>query len=155
MILFITPEMLVEVWNPLGIWWLMEVFWHKIIFSCFILSWALSEFPFFFLFIGHTGDRLNFETLSGTLIVRREGQQLVMDFPSNEATTLTKEEDQHLAQLVAASCGGVQAKEVLLCRTLKYLLIRLHDSCSRSAETSGRNKLKVHSDVPQLSSFYW
>lgn len=70
-----------------------------------------------------------------------------MDFPSNEATALTKEEDQDLASLVAASCDGLQAKEVLLCRTLKYLLIRLHDSCSRSAKAIGKNKLKVHSDV--------
>lgn len=81
--------------------------------------------------LGHAGDRLDFDTLSGTLTVRRDGQQLVMDFPRNEATTLAKEEDQCLAPLVAASCGGLKAKEVLLCRTLKYLLIRLQDSYSR------------------------
>lgn len=70
-----------------------------------------------------------------------------MDFPRNEATNLTKEEDQHLAPLVAATRGKMQVKEVLLCRTLKYLLICLHDSCSRSAEATANSELKMHNGV--------
>lgn len=81
--------------------------------------------------LGHSGGRLDFETLSGTLTVRKDGNQIVMDFPINEATALNDDEAQRLAPLVAAVCGGLQIKEVLLSRTLKYLLICLHDSCSR------------------------
>ncbi|MPD01024.1 Phenazine biosynthesis-like domain-containing protein [Portunus trituberculatus] len=53
-----------------------------------------------------------------------------MDFPNNEATSLTDEEAQRLKPLVAATCSGMAVQEVLLCRTLKYLLVRLSDSYS-------------------------
>ncbi|KAK8388086.1 hypothetical protein O3P69_020166 [Scylla paramamosain] len=80
--------------------------------------------------LGHSGGQVDFETLSGTLTVRKDGDQIVMDFPNNEATSLTDEEAQRLKSLVIATCSGMTVQEVLLCRTLKYLLVRLDDCYS-------------------------
>lgn len=38
--------------------------------------------------LDHAGDRIDFETRSGRLTVRRDGERLVMDFPANPATPL-------------------------------------------------------------------
>ncbi|XP_055745770.1 phenazine biosynthesis-like domain-containing protein 2 isoform X2 [Salvelinus fontinalis] len=64
-----------------------------------------------------------FETLSGELYVRQQGESIVMDFPLNKPTPV-------------AAVGDQPVQEVCLCATTKMLMVRLPDSCDRSVLTS-------------------
>ncbi|XP_066535531.1 phenazine biosynthesis-like domain-containing protein [Hoplias malabaricus] len=74
-----------------------------------------------------------FETLSGQLRVRQHGESLVMDFPLNkpEVQDLNK-----FNKLLKAAVGDLPVQEVCYCKTTKKLLVRLADTCQRSALTS-------------------
>ncbi|XP_069943471.1 phenazine biosynthesis-like domain-containing protein isoform X2 [Cherax quadricarinatus] len=81
--------------------------------------------------LGNPSSQLEFETLSGVLVVRKEGSNIVMDFPSNPPVSLTPEQEKQLAPLVQVASGGLRLHTVLISHTLKYLLVCLHHSYSR------------------------
>ncbi|XP_048248434.1 phenazine biosynthesis-like domain-containing protein 1 [Haliotis rufescens] len=73
-------------------------------------------------------DRIVFKTLSGDLIVKREGLSIHMDFPVG--TTVKEDQSQH--EQIVASLGDVSGvSDIVYCDSLRYLLIRLHDGWSR------------------------
>ncbi|XP_071105121.1 phenazine biosynthesis-like domain-containing protein 1 [Haliotis cracherodii] len=73
-------------------------------------------------------DRIVFKTLSGDLIVKREGQSIHMDFPVG--TTVKEDQSQH--EEIVASLGDISGvSDIVYCDSLRYLLIRLHDGWSR------------------------
>eukprot|EP00916_Digyalum_oweni_P002613 GHVL01004745.1.p1 GENE.GHVL01004745.1~~GHVL01004745.1.p1 ORF type:complete len:297 (+),score=6.75 GHVL01004745.1:62-952(+) len=90
---------------------------------------TLASAAVLFYEIGNTSDKITFETLSGELVVRRDGDHLLMDFP----TGLT----QHR---IAADYDGVikalgvlpGVQDVTWCPSLSYLLVRLNDGWTRA-----------------------
>ncbi|XP_041715363.2 phenazine biosynthesis-like domain-containing protein isoform X3 [Coregonus clupeaformis] len=75
-----------------------------------------------------------FETLSGELYVRQQGESIVMDFPLNKPTPLQGLNE--FKDIVKAAVGDQPVQEVCLCGTTKMLMVRLADSCDRSVLTS-------------------
>ncbi|XP_050982228.1 phenazine biosynthesis-like domain-containing protein [Labeo rohita] len=76
---------------------------------------------------------LEFETMSGELYVRRDEESLIMDFPLNTP----KPQDQHeIKDLLKAAVGNVPIQDVCFNPKTSNLLIRLADTCDRSALTS-------------------
>ncbi|XP_046348575.2 phenazine biosynthesis-like domain-containing protein isoform X2 [Haliotis rufescens] len=79
-------------------------------------------------------DRIVFKTLSGDLIVQREGQSIHMDFPVG--TTVKEDQSQH--EQIVASLGDVSGiSDIVYCDSLRYLLVRLHDGWSRGPPGDG------------------
>ncbi|KAG7462942.1 hypothetical protein MATL_G00190110 [Megalops atlanticus] len=76
---------------------------------------------------------LVFETLSGELNVRLCGQSIVMDFPLHKPVVLDPAE---VKDLIKATVGDLSIQDVCYCTVTKKLLVRLSDSCDRSALTS-------------------
>ncbi|XP_041744448.1 phenazine biosynthesis-like domain-containing protein isoform X2 [Coregonus clupeaformis] len=77
--------------------------------------------------------KMVFETLSGELYVRQQGESIVMDFPLNKPTSLGLNE---FKDIVNAAVGDQPVQEVCLCGTTKKLMVRLADNCDRSVLTS-------------------
>ncbi|XP_073690097.1 phenazine biosynthesis-like domain-containing protein [Garra rufa] len=76
---------------------------------------------------------LAFETLSGELYVRQDEESIIMDFHLNKPNP----QDQHeIKELLKAVVGDVPIQDVCFSPTTEYLLIRLADTCDRSALTS-------------------
>lgn len=77
--------------------------------------------------------KLEFQTLSGTLLARKEGDLILLDFPENEPVSLTSEEERELSPLVEAALGEAKgkARTVSISRALKYLMVQVDDSCTR------------------------
>ncbi|XP_048865035.1 phenazine biosynthesis-like domain-containing protein isoform X1 [Brienomyrus brachyistius] len=69
---------------------------------------------------------LTFETLSGELHVKMDGDALVMDFPLNKPTM---QDPNEVKDLIKAAVGELPVQEVQYCRAISKLLIRLSDSC--------------------------
>ncbi|XP_020336457.1 phenazine biosynthesis-like domain-containing protein 2 [Oncorhynchus kisutch] len=74
-----------------------------------------------------------FETLSGELYVRQQGESIVMDFPLNKPTPVGLNE---FKDIVKAAVGDQPVQEVCLCAITKMLMVCLADSCDRSVLTS-------------------
>lgn len=81
--------------------------------------------------LGNTNARLEFDTKSGVLVARRDGTLITLDFPANPPRPLDPAEEAQLAGLLKVASGGLPVSQVLLSRTSKKLLVRLHQSCSR------------------------
>lgn len=64
-------------------------------------------------------------------MARRDGTLITLDFPANPPQPLEPEEEVQLAGLLKVASGGLPVSQVLLSRTNKKLLVRLHQSCSR------------------------
>ncbi|XP_068213710.1 phenazine biosynthesis-like domain-containing protein 2 [Palaemon carinicauda] len=94
---------------------------------------TLASSHVIFSCLGNKNKEIKFETLSGVLVVRREDNQLVMDFPANPAVALDSKQTPLLAPLVEASTTTLRTKvqDVKLCSAIKYLLIRFNDSVTR------------------------
>ncbi|XP_050982226.1 phenazine biosynthesis-like domain-containing protein isoform X2 [Labeo rohita] len=72
---------------------------------------------------------LVFETMSGELYVRQHEESLIMDFPLNTPNP----QDQHeIKDLLKAAVGDLPIHEVCYNPTIKYLMVRLADTCDRS-----------------------
>ncbi|RUR39324.1 PhzF family phenazine biosynthesis protein [Vreelandella populi] len=56
--------------------------------------------------LGYSADTLHFETRSGVLTVRREGDELAMDFPAKTLAPLDMRDD------VAVALGGIEIEEL-------------------------------------------
>ncbi|XP_028845385.1 phenazine biosynthesis-like domain-containing protein 1 isoform X2 [Denticeps clupeoides] len=74
-----------------------------------------------------------FETLSGDLCVRQNGESLVMDFPLNKPIPLDPHE---FTNLIQVALGDLVPQDVRYCHATKKLLVRLADTCDRSVLTS-------------------
>ncbi|XP_064604692.1 phenazine biosynthesis-like domain-containing protein 1 isoform X1 [Liolophura sinensis] len=72
---------------------------------------------------------ITFETLSGELIVRRDGDFLEMDFPTGTIQPENTADHQSLLKALLGNSDAVE--EVVLCEALKYLLVRLKDGWTR------------------------
>lgn len=81
--------------------------------------------------LGNSNTRLEFETKSGTLVARRDGRHIILDFPANPPEPLSAPEEARLAELLKVASGGFSVSQVLLSRTTKKLLVRLHPSYTR------------------------
>ncbi|XP_048865041.1 phenazine biosynthesis-like domain-containing protein 1 [Brienomyrus brachyistius] len=73
---------------------------------------------------------LTFETLSGELHVKMDGDALVMDFPLNKPTM---QDPNEVKDLIKAAVGELPVQELRYCRAISELLICLSDSCDRAA----------------------
>lgn len=76
---------------------------------------------------------VEFETLSGKLYVRQEGEFIVMDFPLEKPVP---KEAQEYKDIIKATVGDHPVQDVFLCTTIKEILICLDDTCDRSVLTS-------------------
>ncbi|KAL0964690.1 hypothetical protein UPYG_G00327620 [Umbra pygmaea] len=74
-----------------------------------------------------------FETHSGELSVRKQGESLVMNFPLNKPTPMALNE---FNDIVKVAVGDHPVQEICLCGTTKKLMVRLADNCDRSVLTS-------------------
>ncbi|XP_067115282.1 phenazine biosynthesis-like domain-containing protein 1 [Osmerus mordax] len=74
-----------------------------------------------------------FETLSGELYVRQQGDLIVMDFPLEKPIPQVAKD---FKDLIKATVGDHPVQEVFFCTTIKEILICLDDTCDRSALTS-------------------
>ncbi|XP_017571293.1 phenazine biosynthesis-like domain-containing protein 1 isoform X1 [Pygocentrus nattereri] len=81
----------------------------------------------------NTNPVVVFETLSGELRVRQHGESLVMDFPLNKPEVQDRNKHKNLLKAVV---GDLPVQDVYYCKTTKKLLVRLADTCDRSALTS-------------------
>ncbi|XP_066989899.1 phenazine biosynthesis-like domain-containing protein 2 [Macrobrachium rosenbergii] len=79
--------------------------------------------------LGNTRDEIEFETLGGTLKVRRDGKMLVMDFPSNPPEVVDPEPEV-FRKIVDACTVDLKDRVKEICYTprAKYILVRLDDS---------------------------
>ncbi|KAJ3592796.1 hypothetical protein NHX12_005135 [Muraenolepis orangiensis] len=73
-----------------------------------------------------------FETKSGDLSVSQCGERTVMDFPLNAPT---RQDPDEFKDIVKAAVGHLPVQDVYLSPSTKKLLIRLADTCDRSALT--------------------
>ncbi|XP_061084879.1 phenazine biosynthesis-like domain-containing protein [Conger conger] len=78
---------------------------------------------------------LVFETLSGELCVRLHGDSIVMDFPLHKPVA---QDPSEVKNIVTATVGGLSVQDLCYSAETKKLLVRLSDSCDRSALTSLR-----------------
>ncbi|XP_066534913.1 phenazine biosynthesis-like domain-containing protein 1 isoform X2 [Hoplias malabaricus] len=78
----------------------------------------------------NTNTEVVFKTLSGELRVRQRGESLVMDFPLSKPEVQDQSE---YKDILKAAVGDMDIKEVCLSETSKKLLVRLTDTCDRSA----------------------
>jgi len=76
---------------------------------------------------GNTSDVLMFETLSGTLSARKEGDKIVLNFPIDEPAPADGYDT-----LVKATIGDLPFEEVLFASALRMVVIRLKDGTDRS-----------------------
>nr|XP_006630505.1 PREDICTED: phenazine biosynthesis-like domain-containing protein isoform X1 [Lepisosteus oculatus] len=72
---------------------------------------------------------LVFETLSGELYARREGNRIVLDFPIYKPTV---QDPNEVKELIESAAGEVAVQDVRYCAVTKKLLVRLPDTCDRS-----------------------
>ncbi|CAL8243484.1 unnamed protein product [Lota lota] len=73
-----------------------------------------------------------FETKSGDLSVTQCGERIVMDFPLNPPT---RQDPNDFKDIIKAAIGNLPVQDVCLSPSTKKLLIRLADTCERSALT--------------------
>ncbi|XP_071547372.1 phenazine biosynthesis-like domain-containing protein 1 [Panulirus ornatus] len=81
--------------------------------------------------LGNTNSQLEFETQSGVLVARKNGRDILLDFPGNPPAPLTAEQETQLSPLLQVVTGGLPVGQLLISHTTKKLLVRLHHSCTR------------------------
>ncbi|KAL5018824.1 hypothetical protein ScPMuIL_004546 [Solemya velum] len=90
---------------------------------------TLASAAILFNKLGNTSEELTFKTLSGDLKARREGDGIMMDFP----TGLTEKRSlEDYSDLIQAFDTLPPVEEISYCSSLKYLLIRIKDGFTRS-----------------------
>ncbi|XP_042204586.1 phenazine biosynthesis-like domain-containing protein [Homarus americanus] len=81
--------------------------------------------------LGNCRTHVEFETLSGVLVARKDSDNIVLDFPANTPVPLTPHQDTQLGPLLRVATDGLQVQQMMLSHTTKKLLVRLHHSCTR------------------------
>ncbi|RXG61215.1 hypothetical protein Avbf_08624, partial [Armadillidium vulgare] len=85
-----------------------------------------------FNILGNTSDSIAFETLSGTLWVKKHEDGISMDFPLNKPEPLTENQQEKYRKLINAVTGNKKVKETLLSKSSEKLMIRLEDYYTRT-----------------------
>ncbi|KAL7641717.1 UNVERIFIED_CONTAM: hypothetical protein RMT77_007590 [Armadillidium vulgare] len=85
-----------------------------------------------FNIFGNTSDSIAFETLSGTLWVKKHEDGISMDFPLNKPEPLTENQQEKYRKLINAVTGNKKVKETLLSKSSEKLMIRLEDYYTRT-----------------------
>ncbi|RXG61217.1 putative isomerase [Armadillidium vulgare] len=85
-----------------------------------------------FNILGNTSDSIAFETLSGTLWVKKHPDGISMDFPLNKPEPLTVNQQEKYRKLINAVTGNKKVKETLLSKSSEKLMIRLEDYYTRT-----------------------
>ncbi|WP_374949118.1 PhzF family phenazine biosynthesis protein [Mucilaginibacter sp.] len=99
---------------------------------------TLASAHILFTELGYADDVINFETLkAGALVVKREGEKYVMDFPSRPSFAAD------LPEGLVAALGGSKPKEVL--RSRDYVLV--YDN-----EDDIRNMVPDHSALAKIDT---
>lgn len=65
------------------------------------------------------------------LVARKDGSNIILDFPENPPEPLTAEQRTDLDVLVKGVVNDLHIDTVLLSHTTKKLLVKLHASCTR------------------------
>ncbi|XP_014827596.1 PREDICTED: phenazine biosynthesis-like domain-containing protein [Poecilia mexicana] len=94
---------------------------------------TLASAAVLFQYENNVNPTVVFETRSGDLGVSKRKEGYIMDFPLNPPT---KKDHNDFKDVIKAAVGNHPVQEVLLSRDTKKLMIRLSDSCERSALTS-------------------
>ncbi|XP_042862252.1 phenazine biosynthesis-like domain-containing protein [Penaeus japonicus] len=81
--------------------------------------------------LGNKSSRIEFKTKSGLLVARKDGSNIILDFPANPPEPLTAEQRTDLDVLVKGVVNDLLVDTVLLSHTTKKLLVKLHSSCTR------------------------
>ncbi|XP_063604521.1 phenazine biosynthesis-like domain-containing protein 1 [Penaeus indicus] len=81
--------------------------------------------------LGNRNNRLEFKTMSGVLVARKDGSNIILDFPENPPEPLTAQQRTDLDVLVKGVVNDLHVDTVLLSHTTKKLLVKLHSSCTR------------------------
>lgn len=81
--------------------------------------------------LGNKNKQIQFETMSGVLLARKSGENIVLDFPANPPEELHPTLKADLANLVKALVGDMVLKELRISHKTKKLLLRLDDSYTR------------------------
>lgn len=90
---------------------------------------TLASAAVLFYEIGNTSPSITFETLSGDLIVKKDGDFISMDFPLGK-TQKRKVDDYDAVSEAFGHFPGVQ--DAYWCESLKYLLLRFTDGWTMS-----------------------
>lgn len=90
---------------------------------------TLASAAVFFYKLNNVNESITFDTLSGPLIVRRQGDSLSMNFPLAPTENKTLAEYEKLIKSLGAVLG---VQEVRWCPSLRYVLVRLQDGMTRS-----------------------
>lgn len=83
-----------------------------------------------FQYENNVNTKLVFETRSGELSVTRDGDNCIMDFPLNPPSPADPHE---FRDIIKTAVGNLPVQDVYLSAKTKKLLIRLSDSCEKSA----------------------
>nr|KAG5709406.1 hypothetical protein BaRGS_029255 [Batillaria attramentaria] len=90
---------------------------------------TLASAAVLFYGLGNESKAITFDTLSGELIVRRDGDSLSMDFPVGVTEPKTEADYEKMIK----SLGNIPGVgDVRWCPSLRYVLVRLKDGMSRS-----------------------
>ena len=66
-----------------------------------------------------------------TLLARRSNESIILDFPNNKPAALSQDQHDQLDQLVQVVRDQLPVQDVKLSTTLKKLLVRIQDDCTR------------------------
>lgn len=91
---------------------------------------TLATAAVLFQYQNNVNTTLVFESRSGELCVIRKGDGYVLDFPLNPPT---EQDPNDFRDIITAVVGNLPVQEVYLSSETKKLLVRLADSCDRSA----------------------
>ncbi|KAL7641719.1 UNVERIFIED_CONTAM: hypothetical protein RMT77_007592 [Armadillidium vulgare] len=80
-----------------------------------------------FNILGNKSDSISFETLSGTLWVKKHQDGICMDFPLNKPEPLTENQQEKYGKLINTITGYKKVKETQFSKSTGKLMIRLED----------------------------
>lgn len=113
--------------------------------NCFELRWftpkcevplcghaTLASAAVLFSVVGNSCGSITFETKSGPLNVKKDGNLFCLDMPLNKPVPVEKKQIMELQQLIEATVGQLTVTDVRYSCTTKKLLLRLEDTVPRS-----------------------
>ncbi|CAG0905160.1 unnamed protein product [Darwinula stevensoni] len=109
---------------------------------------TLAAAAVLFFCCNNPNERLEFETMSGVLGVRKQGRSIVLSFPGHKPKSLNAMLRKEAKPLVKEILKDLEPADLAYCFKTKNLLIRLEDSCSRTMleelEVSPKKMMSLH-----------